>query len=73
MLDEVHLPSNSALPDDEVHRLKHLKAKLGQHGSHKVGIGIGEQGHVSHQTATVEADDLLAKENEEMNGGKERR
>lgn len=66
MLDEVHLPSNCALADDEVRGLKHFKAELGQHSRHKVGISIGEQRHVSHQAAAVKADDLLDKETEEI-------
>ena len=74
MLDEVHLPSNCALADDEVCRLEHFKAELGQHGSHKVWISVGEQRHVSHQAAAVKADDLLKKETGEIKGeGKEDR
>lgn len=59
VLDEVHLAADGALPDDEVVRLEHLEAQLDQDGRHKVGVRVGKQGHVGHQTAAVEADDFL--------------
>lgn len=59
MLDEVHLASHCAFADDEIGGLEDLEAELGQHGGHKVGVGVGEEGHVGHQAAAVEADDLL--------------
>lgn len=66
MLDEVHLPSNCSLADDEVCRLKHLKPQLGQHGGHKVWISVGKQRHVSYQAAAVKADYLLEEEKKRM-------
>lgn len=59
VLDEVHLFPDGSLPDDVVARLEDLEAQLGQHGGHKVWIGVGEQGHGGHQLTTVEVDDLL--------------
>lgn len=59
VLDKVHLFPDGSLPDDVVARLEDLEAQLGQHGGHKVWIGVGEQGHGGHQLTTVEVDDLL--------------
>lgn len=61
MLNEVHLLAVGSLSDDEVSRLEDLKAKFGQHGGDKVGIGVGEKWHGGHQFATVEVDDFLRK------------
>lgn len=62
VLDEVHLASNCALTDDEVRGLEHFESKLCQHGSYKIGIGVGKEGHVGHEAAAVKADDFLDKE-----------
>lgn len=61
MLDKVHLASDCALADDEIEGLEDLEAEFGQHSGHKVWIGVGEEGHVCHEAAAVEADDLLDK------------
>lgn len=59
VLDEVHLLANGALPDDVIPGLEHLKPQLGQHGCHKVGICVGEEGHRGNQLPAVEIDDFL--------------
>ena len=59
MLDEVHLLADGPLPDDVVVGLEDLEAQLGQHGRHKVGLRVGEQGHGGHQLTAVEVDDFL--------------
>lgn len=59
VLDEVHLLANGALPDDVIPRLEHLEPQLGQHGCHKVGICVGEEGHRRNQLPAVEIDDFL--------------
>lgn len=59
MLDEVHFLPNGSLSYNVVVRLEHLETQLGQHGRHKVWLGVGKQRHGRHQLATVEVYDFL--------------
>lgn len=64
MLDEVHLFSNGALPDDVIPRLKDLELQLGEHGRDKVGVGVGKQGHRRDQLSAIKVDDFLREHRE---------
>lgn len=59
VLDEEHLFSDGALSDDVVSGLEDLESQFGQHGRHKVGIGVGKQRHGGHQLTAVEVYDFL--------------
>lgn len=59
VLDEEHLFSDGALSDDVVPGLEDLKSQFGQHGRHKVGIGVGKQRHGGHQLTAVEVYNFL--------------
>lgn len=59
MLDKIHLLPHCTLSNNVICGLEHFKAELGQHGSHKVGVGIGEKRHVGDEVAAVEVNNLL--------------
>lgn len=59
MLYEIHLLADGPLTDDVIPRLKDLKSEFGQHGCHKVGIGVCKKRHGGHQLAAVEVDNFL--------------
>jgi len=59
LLNEVHLVSDRAVPNDDVAGQEDLELELGDDVRDEVVVGVREEGHGGDQSPTVEIDYLL--------------